>query len=933
MGWTAWKFSTWITSRDMMVNPKNKNWNYLLNWDSWFQHLQWNKTAFTWKVVEISFWDNVKTQQQPVYRKWDSLVTWWSYDENKFIWSNIEKIREDVDLNFSDLDIQQVNASFISNVDWINWLSIYWNIQEAKENLDVNENVQLNLNRIWKNHIVWQYRLWDTLQHKQEIVFVDEYRDLSCPDWWDNDKFLDESFWSQDPSEENIICALYGKNKNDTTAYTQIWDSEYHDRCYGMQVVYTGTLPTNLTPNTIYVLNTGAVITAWTIWPKHCNAIISKSGSTIYSSKKTTYQFHFYGSNYWIMDNLILDWTNNGKWWKHEKGGWIVWAGLENSNYKSFNNVVVFDSSYWISSEGAFNLLNNITVFRTNYWITVNSWNNLLNNIIMFENGRWINLWRWQNNILNNAQIFNNSDWWLWIDWDPDSAVINNVHIYNNNWNGLIVETGTNLVFNDLKIYNNGSAMDIQNSSNLKYYGDLEIFGYWDDTNYLEKWGNEHSDLWWSKWVLKTWEMTWSYITNPMDIDGNYMLDWQSDFESLRGIKDGFSWIISWYSYWMKIANQVQPVARDDQNLVKWWSYDPDNYIWSDVAKLSGDIYVSWDEMIINIDYSWEALMMWKILNKNISEYNTVITVPMSSWDIILTQFEVENQKHHYGKYLEPSCEIEYNPKDETYWNVLSKVICNYKSKILNNSGEDSYLFQTNWTYDFEYEDVFWKTWTLWAKVDWIKERSSWWWGGGSSLRKDDCPNGDFSPSYYDWTCGKKEISEDEQNISEDWEKDELQIAYERAYENKITTMDTIEKANLDWNLTRIAMAKMLSQYAINILWMEPDESRIAEFSDVDENLDSEYDDWVTLAYKLWIMWINMPDERFRPFDLVPRAEFVTALSRMKYGTPDGKYSGTVKYYINHMNKLEQEKIITVTDPEMKELRGYVMLMLMRAEK
>jgi hypothetical protein len=39
------------------------------------------------------------------------------------------------------------------------------------------------------------------------------------------------------------------------------------------------------------------------------------------------------------------------------------------------------------------------------------------------------------------------------------------------------VETGTNLVFNDLKIYNNGSAMDIQNSSNLKYYGNLEIFG------------------------------------------------------------------------------------------------------------------------------------------------------------------------------------------------------------------------------------------------------------------------------------------------------------------------------------------------------------------------------------------------------------------------------------------------------------------------
>jgi hypothetical protein len=30
---------------------------------------------------------------------------------------------------------------------------------------------------------------------------------------------------------------------------------------------------------------------------------------------------------------------------------------------------------------------------------------------------------------------------------------------------------------------------------------------------------------------------------------------------------------------------------------------------------------------------------------------------------------------------------------------------------------------------------------------------SSWWGGGGSSLKADSCPAGDFSVSYYDWTC------------------------------------------------------------------------------------------------------------------------------------------------------------------------------------
>ena len=50
-----------------------------------------------------------------------------------------------------------------------------------------------------------------------------------------------------------------------------------------------------------------------------------------------------------------------------------------------------------------------------------------------------------------------------------------------------------------------------------------------------------------------------------------------------------------------------------------------------------------------------------------------------------------------------------------------------------------------------------------------------------------------------------------------------------------------------------------------------------------------------------------MPDNKFRPFDLVSRAEFVTALSRMRYETPDGEYAGTAEYYKNHMEILSNE--------------------------
>jgi hypothetical protein len=126
-------------------------------------------------------------------------------------------------------------------------------------------------------------------------------------------------------------------------------------------------------------------------------------------------------------------------------------------------------------------------------------------------------------------------------------------------------------------------------------------------------------------------------------------------------------------------------------------------------------------------------------------------------------------------------------------------------------------------------------------------------------------------------------------------------------------------------------MAKMLSQYAMNVLDQEPDMSRwFMKFRDVTNKMNAEYDNAVTLSYQLWIMWINMPNNEFRPNDIVTRWEFVTALSRMIYWTSDGIYKQTSKYYTLHIQKLEQEKILTKVDPTMTELRWYVMIMLMR---
>ena len=51
--------------------------------------------------------------------------------------------------------------------------------------------------------------------------------------------------------------------------------------------------------------------------------------------------------------------------------------------------------------------------------------------------------------------------------------------------------------------------------------------------------------------------------------------------------------------------------------------------------------------------------------------------------------------------------------------------------------------------------------------------------------------------------------------------------------------------------LTRIAMAKMLSYYAINILDQKPNTSKTIIFNDVTEKQNSDYNNAVTLSYQL----------------------------------------------------------------------------------
>lgn len=155
----------------------------------------------------------------------------------------------------------------------------------------------------------------------------------------------------------------------------------------------------------------------------------------------------------------------------------------------------------------------------------------------------------------------------------------------------------------------------------------------------------------------------------------------------------------------------------------------------------------------------------------------------------------------------------------------------------------------------------------------------------------------------------------------------EMQQAYNWAYANGITTMDSIERANMNWNLTRAELAKMISNYTIEILWKEIDTTRNCDFNDVSEELDAKYYYWITHACQLWLMGQGI--NKFRPNDWVTRAEFWTILSRALWWS---KNEWGITYYQNHLKALKAEWIMTnISYPMNKEIRWYVMIMLMRS--
>lgn len=166
---------------------------------------------------------------------------------------------------------------------------------------------------------------------------------------------------------------------------------------------------------------------------------------------------------------------------------------------------------------------------------------------------------------------------------------------------------------------------------------------------------------------------------------------------------------------------------------------------------------------------------------------------------------------------------------------------------------------------------------------------------------------------------------------------EELLNAYTYAYYLGITTMPSAYEANLKGKLLRKDLAKMISEYALKVVHLKPDNRLSCLFNDIEnETLETKY--YTKLACKLGLMGRHADGktklDNFMPNEAVNRAQFWTVLSRTIYGETNNVQSGeNYERYQKHLQALNEKNVMNVINtPWMVELRGRVMLMMMRAD-
>lgn len=510
--------------------------------------------------------------------------------------------------------------------------------------------------------------------------------------WWNADMWINNSFREQNPSDWNIIAALFGNWYPTSSPYNRYWDGF----CLPNKVTYVHNMDQlkNMVRDTIYIIESWFYYIDDDLIPANCSAIIWKwtwevilNGAGISLINKSNV----------ILDNLIIDWDD---------------ISFYDTHYSTVNNVEIKNVYKWLDLfDSTYNRFNRIKSHSNTYGIVTESWsNNFFSECELFNNIYWLFLQYWSSHIINNCQIYNNSDAWIFFSGTKRSSinntqvynnvfgvyfkdaaknVINNSHIYSNSFGVQADGNNENLLMSG-NIYNNTRGFSL-NGGKIIYYNTVWLFNNENDCNMpsnLITWWYADEANYSSTTdfliLLKPWR--WKFDTG-INIDRfwrTYPVD-KKWIKFITPLSDFMKWNLDWipelpikYIAGKKIIKQVNPIWYKVTDKDTWWillhEHNP-NYFIASIDSETSEL----DDSIINYyygDYTHDSEF-----TKNWFEKNCNINV--------MTVEYINNQNEFYEKLLDsnmPLWHTIYVLKDGKYdvtdtinvWNDCTAIV-NYK--------------------------------------------------------------------------------------------------------------------------------------------------------------------------------------------------------------------------------------------------------------
>lgn len=152
-----------------------------------------------------------------------------------------------------------------------------------------------------------------------------------------------------------------------------------------------------------------------------------------------------------------------------------------------------------------------------------------------------------------------------------------------------------------------------------------------------------------------------------------------------------------------------------------------------------------------------------------------------------------------------------------------------------------------------------------------------------------------------------------------------------------MTSFSDITKAMMYNELTRAQLAKFAVEYATDVLGVEADMDRSTMcFWYTDTTKAGDLLQYIQYSCMMKLLGQKAdgvsPAEKFRPNDLVTRAEFGTFMSRLVFGDIyNSKSANDPKWYQAHLEALKANGIITqIDEPFKQELRAWAMVIMYR---